>query len=51
MSSGRRLARVDVADDNDVDMSLLLTHDEGCVMNEVLKGWKLVRSKLKLSRW
>jgi len=31
VSGGRRLAGVDVADDDDVDMSLLLTHGEGCV--------------------
>jgi len=32
VTSSGRLARVDVADDHDVDMSLLLTHGDGCVL-------------------
>jgi hypothetical protein len=39
VASGCGLARVDVADNDDVDMSLLLTHDDGTVRESVLSVW------------
>jgi len=35
MSGGCRLSGVDVADDDDVDMSLFLTHDVGLIFREL----------------
>ena len=44
MSSGGRLARVDVANDDDVDVNLFLSHPAGCETRydlTLLKEWEV----------